>query len=143
MVINVGRTTLPGDAEKKTYRDSVTYEPGTELQLQFQQYPGPDEQIVQQPDLLRCTVEVLGDDPYDDEAEKGWHPIASGEDVPDLDSDFLMQTFTLPARMGRRLRGGNVRAIITRPDTYLTASDYRVRLGSIPTKSGSGPSKKK
>ena len=142
MVISVGRTTLPGQADKKTYRDAVNYDPGTELQLQFQQYPGPGELIVQRPDLLRCTVEVLGDDPYDEDAEKGWHQIATGEDAPDLDSDFLMRTFTLPARMGRRLRGGNVRAVITRPDTYFQAADYRVRVGPVPTKTGSGSSKK-
>jgi len=143
MVINVGRTTLAGDADKKTYRDGVNYDPGTELQLQFQQYPGPDELIVQEPDLLRCTVEVLGDDPFDEDAEKGWHQITTGADAPDLDTEFLIRTFTLPARMGIRLRGGNVRAVITRPDTYLQAADYRVRVGPVPTKSGAGSSKKK
>ncbi|MGC1495912.1 MAG: hypothetical protein WA790_08885 [Sulfitobacter sp.] len=142
MAINVGRTTLPGGADKKTYRDPVNYDPGTELQMQFQQYPGPDEKIVQAPDLLRCTVEVLGDDPFDEEAEKGWHQITTGEDAPDLDSDFLIRTFTLPARMGTRLRGGNVRAVITRPDTYVRDADYRVRVGPVPSKTGGGASKK-
>lgn len=143
MAINVGRTTLAGQAEKKTYRDSVIHEPGAELQVQFQQYPGPDELAVHSPGLLRCTVEVLGDDPYDAEAEKGWHQIVTGTDAPDLDSAFWMTTFTLPARMGRRIRGGNVRAVITRPDVYFQAADYRVYVGPVVTKSGGGPSKNK
>ena len=141
MVINVGRTTLAGQMEKKTYRDSETYEPGTELQVQFQQYPGPNGLMAQRPDFLRCTVEVLGDNPFDEQDEKGWHPIASGEDGPELDTEFWIETFRLPRRMGNPMIGGNVRAIISRPNGYFEDADYRVRVGPVPTKSGTRPSK--